>query len=163
MAEALRVIIAALARSRASTQTTFRRSSSWQSVRGSILLVLSFASCVVCWSHEVRAPFQGRRTTLPLRSLERKNCFAVIRRCFLRTKLVKLFPLRPSFLRRRTSTCFASSRRSSRWQSENHEDSRLCRVRIIISDGNCSLLNAPQIKMESREACICAMCSTTGQ
>ena len=37
------------------------------------------------------------------------------------------------------------------------------RVRIIISDGTCALLNAQQIKMVSREACICAMCSRTGQ
>ena len=49
------------------------------------------------------------------------------------------------------------------WQSENQEDSRLGRVRIIIFDGTCSLLNAEQIKMVSREACVWAMCSTTGQ
>ena len=54
----------------------------------------------------------------------------------------------------RTSTGFASSR-FSRWQSENQKDSRLGRVRIIISDGSCTL----QIKMVSREACVCAMCS----
>ena len=66
------------------------------------------------------------------------------------------------FLRRRTSTGFAS-RRFSRWQSENQKDSRLGRVRIIISDGTCALLNAQQIKMVSREACVCAMCSKTGQ
>ena len=49
------------------------------------------------------------------------------------------------FMRRRTSTGFAS-RRFSRWQSENKKDSRLGRVRIIISDGTCALLNAQQIK-----------------
>ena len=49
------------------------------------------------------------------------------------------------------------------WQSENQKDSRLGRVRIIISDGTCALLNAQQIKMVSREACVCAMCSRTGQ
>ena len=59
----------------------------------------------------------------------RENCFAVIRRCFLRTRSVKPFPSRPSFLRRRTSTGFAS-RRFSRWQSENQKDSRLGRVRM---------------------------------
>ena len=114
----------------------------------------SFASCVVCWWYEVWAPFQGRRTTLSLRSLGRENCFAVTRRCFLRTKSEKL--------RRRTSIDFAS-RRFSRWQSKNQKDSRLDRVRIIISDGTCALLNAQQIKMVSREACVCAMCSRTGQ
>ena len=130
-------------------------------VRGSIFLFASWA-CVVCWWHEVGAPFQGRRTTLSLRSLGRENCFAVTRRCFLRTKSEKLFLSRPSFLpRRRTSTGFAL-RRFSRWQSENQKDSRLGRVRII-SDGTCVLLNAQQIKMVSREACACAMCSRTGQ
>ena len=131
-------------------------------VRGSIFFF--FAACVVCWWHEVWAPFQGRRsrTTLSLRILGRENCFAVTRRCFLRTKSEKLFPSRPSFLRRRTSTGFAS-RRFSCWQSENQKDSRLGRVRIIISDGTCALLNAQQIKMVSREACVCAMCSRTGQ
>ena len=65
-----------------------------------------------------------------------------------------------SFLRRRTSTGFAaSSKRFSRWQSENQKDFRLGRVRIIISDGTCALLNAQQIKMVSREACVCAMWS----
>ena len=124
-------------------------------VRGSISV---FASCVVCWWHEVWAPFQGRRTTLSQRSLGRENCFAVTRRCFLRTRSENLFPSRPTFLRRRTSTGFASPRRFSRWQSENQEDSRLGRVRIIISDGTCALLNAQQIKMVSRDACVCAMC-----
>ena len=102
------------------------------------------------------------RTTLSLRSLGGENCFAVTRRCFLRTKSEKPLPSRPSFLRRRTSTGFAS-RRFSRWQSENQKDSRLGRVRIIISDGTCALLNAQQIKMVSRAACVCAMCSRTGQ
>ena len=74
----------------------------------------------------------------------------------------KLFPSRPSFLRRRTSTGFAS-RRSTRWQSENQKDSRLGRVIISDNDGTCALLNAQQIKMVSREACVCAMCSRTGQ
>ena len=131
-----------------------QRSSSWQ----------HFPLCFLCgcWWLEVWAPFQGRRTTLSLRSLGRENCFAVTRRCFLRTKSEKLFPSRPSFLRRRTLTDFAS-RRFSRWQSENQKDSRLGRVRIIISDGTCALLNAQQIKMVSREACVCAMCSRTGQ
>ena len=129
-------------------------SSSWQH--------FVFASCVVCWWYEVWAPFQGRRTTLWLRSLGRENCFAVTRCCFLRTKSEKLYPSRPSFLRRRTSIGFAS-RRFSRWQSENQKDSRLDRVRIIISDGTCALLNAQQIKMVSCEACVCAMCSRTGQ
>ena len=128
-------------------------------VRGSIFL---FAYCVVCWWHEVWAPFQERRTTLSLRSLGREICFAVTRRYFLRTRSEKPFPSRPSFLRRRTSTGFAS-RRFSRWQSENQKDSRLGRVRIIISDGTCALLNAEQIKMVSREACVCAMCSRTSQ
>ena len=78
-------------------------------VRGSIFFL--FASCVVCWWHEVWAPFQGRRTTLSLRSLGRENCFAVTGRCFLRTKSEKLFPSRPSFLRRRTSTGLTLYRR----------------------------------------------------
>ena len=148
MAGALRVIIAALATSRASTQTTLKpSSSSWQH--------FLFASCVVCWWHEVWAPFQGRRTTLSLRILGREHCFAVTRRCFLRTKSKKLFPSGPS-------TGFAS-RRFSCWQSENQKDSRLGRVRIIISDRTCALLNAQQIKMVSREACVCAMWSRTGQ
>ena len=60
-------------------------SSSWQH------FPLCFFACVVFWWHEVWAPFQGRRTTLSLRSLERENCFAVTRRCFLRTKSKKLF------------------------------------------------------------------------
>ena len=122
-------------------------SSSWQH--------FLFASCVVCWWHEVWAPFQGRRTTLSLRILGREHCFAVTRRCFLRTKSEKLFPSRPS-------TGFAS-RRFSCWQSENQKDSRLGRVRIIISDRTCALLNAQQINMVSREACVCAMWSRTGQ
>ena len=152
-AGALRVIIAALATSRASAQTTsFVKFVAWQH------FPLCFSSCVVCWWHEVWAPFQGLRTTLSLRSMGRENCFAVTRRCFLRTRSEKPFPSRPSFLRRRTSTGFAS-RRFSRWQSENQKDSRLGRVRIIISDGSCTLLNALQIKMVSREACVCAMCS----
>ena len=76
-----------------------------------------FSSCVVCWWHKVWAPFQ--RTTLSPRCLGRENCFAVTsRRCFLRTKSVKLFPSRPSFLRRRTPTGFASG------------DSRVGRARI---------------------------------
>ena len=95
-------------------------------------------------------------------AMGRENCFAVTRRCFLRTKSEKLFPSRPSFLRKRTSIGFAS-RRFSRWQSKNQKDSRLDRVRIIISDGTCALLNAQQIKMVSREGCVCAMCSRTGQ
>ena len=110
-------------------------------------------------------PSKDDEQTLSLRILGRENCFAVTRRCFLRTKSEKLFPSRPSFLRRRTSTGFAS-RRFSCWQSENQKDSRLGRVRIIISDGTCALLNAQQIKIVSREACVCAMCSrtsTTGQ
>ena len=61
-------------------------------------------------------------------------------------------------MRRRRSTSFASSRRFSRWQSENQGDTRLGRVRTIISDGTYALLNAQQIKMVSSEACICAMC-----
>ena len=156
LAGALRVIIAALATSRASR---IMNPNNLRQLRGSIFL---FASCVVCWWHEVWAPFQRRRTTLSLRSLGRENCFAVTGRCFLHTKSEKLFPSRPSFLRRRTSTGFAS-RRVSRWQSENQKDSRLGRVRIITSDGTCVLLNAQQIKMVTREACVCAMCSRTGQ
>ena len=53
-------------------------------------------------------------------------------------------------------------------------DSRVGRARIrkILAlakrelsslDGTCALLNAQQIKMVSREACVCAMCSRTGQ
>ena len=93
---------------------------------------------------------------------EEKTVLRSTRRCLLRTLSEKLFPSSSSFLRRRTSTGFAS-RRFSRWQSENQKDSRLGRVRILISDGNCALLNAQQIKMVSREACVCAMCSRTGQ
>ena len=63
------------------------------------------------------------------------------------------------FLQRRTSTSFASSRRFLRWQSENQGDSCLGRVRIIISDGICALVNAQQMKMVSREACVCAIWS----
>ena len=51
-----------------------------------------------------------------------------------------------SFLRRRMSTSFASSRRFSRWQTENQGDSRLGQVRIIIFVRTCALLNAQQIK-----------------
>ena len=47
--------------------------------------------------------------------------------------------------------------------SENQKDSRFGRVRIIISGRTCALLNAQQIKMVSREACVCAMWSRTGQ
>ena len=54
------------------------------------------------------------------------------------------------------------------------EDSRVGRARIrkILAlaerelsslDGTCALLNVQQIKMVSREACVCAMCSRTGQ
>ena len=122
---------------------------------GTFSSLLLHGSCVVCWWHEVVAPFRGRRTTLSLRSLGRENCFAVTGRCCLRTKSEKLFPSRPSFLRRRTSTGFAS-RRFSLWQSENQKDSRLGRVKIIISYGTCAPLTAQQIKMVSREACVCA-------
>ena len=62
-----------------------------------------------------------------------------------------------SFLRRRTSTSFGSSRRFLRWQNENQDDSRLGIVRTIISDVTCVLLNAKQIKMVSREAWGCAI------
>ena len=128
-------------------------SSSWQH--------FLFASCVVCWWYEVWAPFQGRRTTLSLRSLGRENCFAVTRRCFIRTESEKLFPSRPSFLRRRTSIGFAS-RRFSRWQSKNQKDSRPWQSENYHLRRDFSLLNAQQIKMVSREACVCAMCSRTG-
>ena len=155
LAGALRVIIAALATSRASTQLQ-PSSSSWQH--------FLFASCVVCWWHEVWAPFhcQGRRTTLLLRSLGRENCFVVTRRCFLRTKSEKLFPSRPSFLRRRTSTGFAS-RRFSRWQSENQKDSRLGRERIIISWRDLCATECRTDKNGESWACVRAMCSMTGQ
>ena len=109
-------------------------------VRGSI-----FSLPLVWFAGDMKSERPSGRTTLSLRSLGRVNCFAVTRRCFLRTKSENLFPSRPSFLRRRTSTGFAS-RRFSRWQSENQKDSRLGRVRIIISDGTCALLNAQQIK-----------------
>ena len=70
LAGALRVIIAALATSRASLNPNNLRQ-----VRSSIFTgIFLFSSCVVCWWHEVWAPFQGRRTTLSLRSLGRENC-----------------------------------------------------------------------------------------
>ena len=95
---------------------------------------------------------------------EGENCFAVRHQTLLSPHQVGKALSFHSFIpaRRRTSTGFAS-RRFSCWQSENQKDSRLGRVRIIISDGTCALLNAQQIKMVSREACVCAMCSRTGQ
>ena len=129
-------------------------------VRGSIFLFA--CSCVVCWWYEVWTPFQGRRTTLWLRSLGRENCFAVTRCCFLRTKSES------SFLR------VLHSCEGGRWLALLQGDSRVGRARIrkILAlaerelsslDGTCALLNAQQIKMVSRESCVCAMCSRTGQ
>ena len=128
------------------------------------VFVAAFSLCFLCgllvtWS--LSALPRTTNNTVAAYSGKR-NCFAVTGRCFLRTKSEKLFPSRPSFLRRRTSTGFAS-RRFSCWQSENQKDSRLGRVRIIISDETCALLNAQQMKMVSRKACVCAMCSRTGQ
>ena len=96
-------------------------SSSWQ----------HFPLCFLCglplvtWS--LSALPRTTNNTVAAWSRKRK-CFAVTKRCFLRTKSEKLFPSRPSFLRRRTSTGFAS-KRFSRLQSENQKDSRLGRVR----------------------------------
>ena len=140
----LRVIIAVLSTSRASTQTTF------------VKFLAAFSSLLL-----VR--FAGDMKSEHPSKDDEQYCRCVVTRCcFLRTKSEKPFPSRPSFLRRRTLTGFAS-RRFSRWQSENQKDSRLGRVRIIISDGTCALLNAQEIKMVGREACVCAMCSRTGQ
>ena len=151
LAGALRVIIAALATSRASTQTT-----------SFVKFVAEFSSLLLVW-------FAGDRKSERHSKDDEQHCRCVVweektvlqsqaRRCFLRTRSGKPFPSRPSFLQRRTSTGFAS-RRFSLWQSENQKDSRLGRVRIIISDESCTLLNGLQIKMVSREACVCAMCS----
>ena len=104
-----------------------RQSSSWQHFPLRCLCGL-----LVTWSIWSLSALQGRRTTLSLLSLGRENCFAVTRRLLSPHQVGKLFPSRPSFLRRRTSTGFAS-RRFSRWQSENQKDSRLGRERIIIS------------------------------
>ena len=101
LAGALRVIIAALATSRASCINP----NNLRQVRGSI-----FSLLLVWFAGDMKSerPSKDDRTTLSLRSLGRENCFAVTRRCFLRTKSEKLFPSRPSFLRRRTSTGFVS-------------------------------------------------------
>ena len=154
LAGALRVIIAALATSRASTQTTFVDVKFVAAICS--LLLVRFAGDV--------------KSERPSKDDKQHCCCAVwegktvlhSRRCFLRTTSEKLFPSPHSFLRKRTSTCFASSRRFSRW-SDNQEDSRLGRVRIIISHRTCALLNAQQKKMVSREACVCAMCLRTAK
>ena len=71
LAGALCIIIAALATSRASTQTPFVKF---------VTAFSSLLSCVVCWWNNVWAPFPERRTTSSLRSLGRENCLAVTTR-----------------------------------------------------------------------------------
>ena len=157
LAWALRVIFAALATSRASTQTL-----------AFIKFVAAFCSLLLVW-------FAGdMKSDRPSKDDEQHCCCVVWKgKTFLQSLDIAFSApsWKSSFLRvlrswrRRTSTCFASSMRFSHWQSENQEDSRLDRVRIIISDAmtDLALLNAQQIKIVSREACVCAMCSRTGQ
>ena len=136
LAGALRVIIAALATSRASTQTTF-----WSS-RGSI-----FSLLLVWFAGDMKSERPSKDDEQHCRCVvwEEKTVLQSLDVAFSAPSRKSSFPSRPSFLRRRTSTGFAS-RTFSRWQSENQKDSRLGRVRIIISDGTCALLNAQQKK-----------------
>ena len=136
LAGALRVIIAALATSRASTQTTF------------VKFVAAFSSLLLVW-------FAGdMKSGRPSKNDEQhRRCVVWEEKTVLQSLDVAFSALGRKSLsfaafipaRRRTSTGFAS-RRFSRWQSENQKDSRLGRVRIIISDGTRALLNAQQIK-----------------
>ena len=119
--------ITVLATSRASTQTTL------------VKFVAAFSCLLFVW---FAGDMKSGKRKVVLQSLD--VAFSAPSR--------KSFPSRPSFLRRPTSTGFAS-KRFWRWQSENQKDSRLGRVRIIISDGTCALLNAQQIKMV-RHACV---------
>ena len=138
-------------------------SSSWQH--------FLFASCVVCWSERpckddeqhCRSVVWEEKTVL--QSLDVAFSAPSRKSSFL--QVASFFPAKADV----DWLCFKEilalvereSERFSPWQSENQKDSRLGRVRIIISDGTCALLNAQQIKMVSREACVCAMCSRTGQ
>ena len=135
LAGALRVIIAALATSRAPTQTltTF------------VKLVAAFSSLLLVWfAGDMKSERPSKDDEQHCRCVvwEEKTVLQSLDVALSAPKSEKLFPPRHSFLRRRTSTGFAS-RRFLRWQSENQKDSRLGRVRIIISDGTCALLNAP--------------------
>ena len=150
LAGALRVMIAALATSRASTQTTFVK--------------FVAASLLVWFAGDMKSERPSKDDEQHCRCVvwEEKTVLQSLDVAFSAPSRKSSFLLRPSFLRRRTSIGFAS-RRFSRWQSKNQKDSRLDRVRIIISDRTCALLNAQQIKMVSREACVCALWSRTGQ
>ena len=153
LAGALRVIIAALATSRASTQTTF------------VKFVAAFSSLLLVW-------FAGDMKSERPSKDDEQHC-----RCLVweeKTVLQSLdvafsAPSRESSFLRGLHSC-EGGRRLALLQG----DSRVGRARIrkILAlaerelsslDGTCALLNAQQIKMVSREACVCATCSRTGQ
>ena len=113
-------------------------SSSWQ--------YFLFACCVVCWWYEVWAPFQGRRTTLSLRSLGRETVLHSLDVAFSAPSR------KSSFLRVLHSCakadvdwlCFKEilalaeqeSERFSPWQSENYHLRRDLRATECPTDKN---------------------------
>ena len=150
---ALRVIIAVLATSRASTQTS-PLSSSWQ-------FVAAFSSLLLVW-------FAGDMKSERPSKDDEQHCRCVVweEKTVLQSLDVPFSaPGRKSPFLLDLHFCedgrqLALLQGDSRvGRSENQKDSRLGRMRISISGGSCTLLNALQIKMVSREACVCAMCS----
>ena len=102
LAGALRVIIAALATSRASTQTCLRQ------VRGSIFMI--FSLIIVWFAGDMKSERPSKDDEQHCRCVvwEEKTVLQSLDVAFCAPSREKLFPLRPSFLRRRTSTglCF---------------------------------------------------------
>ena len=153
LAGALRVIIAALATSRASTQTTF------------VKFVAAFSPLLLVW-------FAGDMKSERPSKDDEQHCRCVVweEKTVLQSPDVAFCaPSRKSSFLRVLHSC-EGGRRLALPQG----DSRVGRARIrkILAlaerelsslDGTCALLNAQQIKMVSREACVCAMCSRTGQ
>ena len=131
LAGALRVIIAALATSRASTQTPF------------VKFVAAFSSLLLVW-------FAGdMKSERPSKNDEQhRRCVVWEEKTVLQSLNVAFSaPGRKSLFLRGLHSC-EGGRRLALLQG----DSRLGRVRIIMSDGTCALLNTQQIKMVSRHS-----------
>ena len=157
LAGALRVIIAALATSRASTHAKQPSSSSWQHFLFEALLLVWFAGAM--------------KSERPSKDDE-QHCRCVVweEKTVLQSLDVAFSaPSRKSSFLRVLHSC-EGGRRLALLQGDSRGGR--ARIRKILAlakrelsslDGTCALLNAQQIKMVSREACVCAMCSRTDQ
>ena len=163
LAGALRVIISALATSRASTQTTFVKFVA--AFSSSRLCIFLFEALLLVW-------FAGDMKSERPSKDDEQHC-----RCVVWEEKTVLQSLDVAFCapsRKSSFLCVLHSCEGGRRLALLQGDSRVGRARIrkILAlakrelsslDGTCALLNAQQIKMVSREACVCAICSRTGQ